>query len=267
MNAADTPTLERFAPRTFRFYRHALQLMEASEIPFLVGGAYAFAEYTSIIRHTKDLDLFVRAVDIQRTLEVFAAAGYPTKVVFEHWLGKAFHDGDFVDIIFNSGNAACPIDDSWFEHAPAAEVLGEQVRLMPAEEMIWQKAYIMERERFDGADVIHLIRARGDQLDWPRLVRRFGPHWRVLLSHLVLYGFVYPAEEGQVPAWVVKTLAARLHEPQEPLDAAEPVCRGTLLSRTQYLPDTETWQYADARVEPLGPMTEEQVTRWTDAGR
>jgi hypothetical protein len=27
------------------------------------------------------------------------------------------------------------------------------------EEMVWQKAFIMERERFDGADVVHLIQA------------------------------------------------------------------------------------------------------------
>jgi hypothetical protein len=266
MNAAASPTLEQFAPRTFRFYQHALQLMEASKIPFLVGGAYAFAEYTGIIRHTKDLDLFVRAHDIHKTLDVFAAAGYRTKLVFEHWLGKAFHDGDFVDIIFNSGNAACPVTDSWFANAVAAELLGQQVPLMPAEEMIWQKAYIMERERFDGADVIHLIRARGAQLDWQRLLTRFGPNWRVLLSHLVLYGFVYPGEQEQIPAWIMKALTERL-EHDETASGETAVCRGTLLSRVQYLPDTETSQYADARVEPLGPMTPEQVARWTDAGR
>ena len=52
----------------------------------------------------------------------------------------------------------------------------------------------MERERYDGADIAHLLRARADQLAWRRLLRRFGPHWRVLLGHLVLFGFVYPGE-------------------------------------------------------------------------
>src|SRR5207302_251148 len=87
-------------------------------------------------------------------------------------------------------HALAVVNDAWFEHAVAGEALGRRVRLVPPEEMIWQKAYIMERERFDGADVLHLLRARGRRLDWPRLLARFGPHWRVLLSHLVLFGFV-----------------------------------------------------------------------------
>ena len=65
---------------------------------------------------------------------------------------------------------------------------------MPVEEMIWSKAFLMERERFDGADVLHLMRARQKEINWPRLLSRFGEHWRVLLSHLVLFPYVYPNE-------------------------------------------------------------------------
>ena len=41
--------------------------------PFLVGGAYAFARYTGIERHTKDFDVFVRPRDFDRALDAFAA--------------------------------------------------------------------------------------------------------------------------------------------------------------------------------------------------
>ena len=41
------------------------------------------------------------------------------------------------------------------------------MRLIPVEEMIWSKGLIMERERFDGADVTHLIRARTATCDAP----------------------------------------------------------------------------------------------------
>jgi hypothetical protein len=185
-----TQSLEQFAPCSFRFYRRALEIMQESGLPFLLGGAYAFGYYTGITRHTKDLDLFVRRDDVRSALGHFAAAGYRTELVFSHWLAKVFHGDDFVDMIYSSGNGLCAVDDAWFVHAVEGEVLGTPVRLMPAEEMIWQKAYIMERERFDGADVAHLIRARGKQLDWGRLLERFGPHWRVLLSHQILFGFV-----------------------------------------------------------------------------
>jgi hypothetical protein len=42
------------------------------------------------------------------------------------------------------------------------------------------------------------------------------------------------------------------------------VCRGTLLSRAQYLVDIEKWGYEDARLQPQGRMTEEDILRWTE---
>ena len=93
-------------------------------------------------------------------------------------LGKGYRGEDFVDVIFSSGNGVARVDEEWFERAVAEEVLGYPTRLIPAEEMIWSKAFVQERERFDGADIAHLIRSRGEGLDWERLLRRFGRHWR-----------------------------------------------------------------------------------------
>jgi hypothetical protein len=58
------------------------------------------------------------------------------------------------------------------------------------EETIWSKAFVMERERYDGADIAHLLRASAERLDWHRLLERFDAHWPVLLSHLILFGFI-----------------------------------------------------------------------------
>lgn len=256
---------EMLSAETRDFYRDCMAALRRAAVPFLVGGAYALERYTGIARHTKDFDLFVRPTDAAPALAALSAAGYETELTFPHWLGKAFHDGDFVDLIFSSGNAAAPVDEAWFIHAVDGDVLGEPVRLCPAEEMIWQKAFIQERERFDGADVAHLIRARGELLDWPRLLRRFGPHWRVLMAHLVLYGFIYPHERHRVPEWVMNELLLRL---QGELGAAAPeglLCQGTLLSRGQYLIDLERWGYEDARAEPHGRMRPEDIDLWTRA--
>ena len=111
------------------------------------------------------------------------------------------------------------VDDLWFDHAPRTNVLGVIVRLSPAEEMIWSKAFIQERERFDGADVLHLLRETGPSLDWPRLLMRFGDHWRVLLSHIILFGFIYPDKRQNVPAWVMDELIAPPErEPAQPAE-------------------------------------------------
>src|SRR5438045_2914542 len=154
---------------SLEFYQHAMRLMEEGNLPFLVGGAYAFARYTGIERHTKDFDVFIRRADFDRACKLFEAAGYRTELTFPHWIGKA-------------GNGIAIVDELWFQHAVPGQVFEMDVKLIPPEEMIWSKGLIMERERFDGADVAHLIQAIGDRLDWRHLIDRYGRHWRALFA-------------------------------------------------------------------------------------
>ena len=247
------------------FYRRVLGILDAAGVPVLVGGAYAFAIYTGIERHTKDLDLFVRRSDFERVTRVLAGAGYRTELTFPHWLGKAYAGPLFVDLIFNSGNGTTPVDERWFHHAVEAEVLGVPAKIMPVEEMICSKAFIMERERYDGADVAHLLRACGESLDWRRLLERIGPHWRVLLSHLVLFGFIYPGERTLVPRGVMDELLGRLAQENATPPGETRVCRGTLLSREQYLHDLTQQGYMDGRLRPVGTMSADEIAIWTEA--
>lgn len=248
-------------PQARAFYVRALETLLAAKVPFLVGGAYAFARYTGIERHTKDFDIFVRPGDARHTLEVLTTIGCQSDMTFPHWLGKSFYGEDFIDVIFGSGNNIARVDDLWFEHAVDEVVLGVPVKLIPPEEMVWSKGYIMERERFDGADIAHVLRACADRLDWDRLVARFGPHWRVLLTHLLLFGFIYPGERTRIPARVLGPLLGRAAtEGDEPGH----VCGGTLISRQQYLTDIGRWSYADARLVH-GHMSPEDIAHWTAA--
>src|SRR5437764_8606322 len=118
-------------PASRHFYRDALGHLDRERVDYLVGGAYAFARYTGIERHTKDLDIFVRAADFQATLNALEGAGYVTEVPFPHWLGKAFCGEYFVDVIYSSGNGVACVDEEWFEHAPNEHVFDLPVRLCP----------------------------------------------------------------------------------------------------------------------------------------
>lgn len=262
---------DEIPPITLAFYRRILQAMNDAGIPFLVGGAYAFNCYTTISRRTKDLDIFIRRNDYEKTSEHLQRCGCRTDMIYPHWLAKAYdaeangsHD-DFVDIIFSSGNGIAEVDDFWFDHANEDDVLGIKAKLCPIEETIWSKAFIMERERFDGADIAHLVLVCAERIDWNRLLLRFGPHWRVLLSHLVLFGFSYPSHRDLIPSWIQYELIDRLRNEITDPPNGENICAGTLLSREQYLMDIEHWGYRDARLAPAGNMSREDTARWTDA--
>src|SRR5687768_4092634 len=118
-------------PATARFYQSVMDTLKDNGIPFLVGGSFALNHHTQMPRRTKDLDLFVLPADVHRALAGLSRAGWRTELTFSHWLGKVFCNGDFVDIIFNSGNGLCPVDALWFEHALEGDLLGLPARLCP----------------------------------------------------------------------------------------------------------------------------------------
>lgn len=259
-------SLSRLDQRTLDFYRDAMRILQQEQVPFLVGGAYAFARYTGIERHTKDFDVFVKPSDLDRALHALADGGYRTEVWSKVWLAKAFESSSpdtFVDLIFSSGNGLAVVDDEWFAYAEPATVLGAEVKLVPNVEMIWSKAFVQERERYDGADVLHLLLRCADSLDWQRLVGRFGGYWRVLYSYLVLFGFAYPHDRDRIPLAVMRELGARLVQQEAATPPQQKVCNGTLLSNQQYLPDVECWGYRDGRVA-AGAMTPLEVQVLTD---
>lgn len=264
MESSSSSNLEELDPKR-TFYRRIVVALKDAHVPFLVGGAYALKHYTSVARETKDLDLFIRPKDVEYALDTISVAGYRTEITFSHWIGKAFYDEYVVDLIFNSGNGISEVDDAWFDHASKDEIFGISVLMNPAEEMIWSKAFIMERERFDGADTMHLLLAYGDRLDWQRLLSRFGPHWRVLLSHLIMFGFIYPSERKTIPDWVMQELMQRLHQETSSEPPAERICLGTLLSHLQYRADIECQGFKDARLLPKGTMTKDEIEQWTAA--
>lgn len=240
------------------FYKGILDRLKAADIPFLVGGAFALYRYTGISRDTKDLDLFVLPSDVHRALDLFKKAGFRTELTAHHWLGKIFNGkNELVDLVFGSGNGLCIVDKAWFDHAEKDVILQVECGLIPVEEMIWSKGFILERERFDGADIAHLIRARGRAMDWDRLLRRFGEHWPVLLSHLVLFHYSFPSELDAIPARVMRDLTGRLLIEVQQGPSQNRVCQGTLLSHIQYEYDVKEEGYADARLPPWGQLTDE----------
>jgi len=248
----------------YDFYQDVMRTLDQAHLPFLVGGGIAFTYYTGIQRKAKDLDLFVLPEHFASVMDALSEAGFTTHIRFAHWIGKATKGDDFVDIIFGSGNGICAVDQDWFDYAVPVELLGLAVKLCPPEEMIWSKAFVMERDRFDGADVAHLLVARNETLDWSRLLRRFNDeHWRVLFSHIILLGFIYPCERNKIPDWVQSECLRRYRYEMKSDPPQERLCQGTLFSWSEYLFDIEQREYMDGRHVPRGNLTPQETTRAT----
>jgi hypothetical protein len=217
----------------------ALRALARSPVPFLIAGAYALFEYTGIYRDTKDLDLFVRERDLADAFRALEAAGFRTERTDPDWIAKAWRGPWYVDLIFCSGNGVAVVDDAWFEHARRGRVMDVEVLVAPPEEMIWSKSFVLERERYDGADVNHLLHACGRSLEWGRVLARFDRYWEVLLSHVMLFRFAYPGSAEAVPDWVMEELLGRVQRTRPRPVTPDSICRGNLISRVQYQHDLE----------------------------
>jgi hypothetical protein len=234
------------------FYREALEMLTACGEEFMLGGAFATFHYTGIYRDTKDLDVFCKPNEYPKILKHFAEQGYRTELHDVRWLAKIFKGEYYIDVIFNSVNNICLVDDSWYAYASRGEFAGVSVKFLSAEELIWCKAFVQNRERYDGADINHIILRYGKKLDWKRLLMRLDPHWHLLLSHLILFQFVYPSDFHEIiPKWLFDELMNRAQGQYELPPAVVRVCRGPVIDNTQYAIDVKEWNYKSYTIKTI----------------
>ena len=265
--------------RTRAFYHHALEILEEAGVPYAVGGAYALAHYAGIVRHTKDLDLFLRERDLPRAFKAFEAAGCRTELTHPHWIGKAYSRTApasepskgayaFVDLIYGVGER--PDRRGRRVDGPRGPRQGRRA----AGAAVRRGGHPLEQGVHPGAGPVRRRRTsrtsiqRGARLDWRRLLARFGDKRLVLLGHLAFFAFIYPSERHCVPAWVMDELIDPLRDGRAGPPATangQPVCYGTFLSWEQYLPDIRERGFRDGRLQPTGSLTRGQVDRWTKA--
>jgi hypothetical protein len=227
-----------------QLYRDVLLAMNEHRIPYAVAGAFALPKYTGIWRMTKDLDLFVKASDVPAALEHLCNQGFRCETLDPVWLSKAHRGEYFVDLISGMSNATIVVDDSWFENAHRAVVAGVQSQIISAEDLIASKLFVLRRERFDGADIAHIIYRTKGQLKWERIMNLACEHWEIVLFALVLFRYVYPAHTNYVPAALWQDLLSRyMHAVQHP-DPNAPF-RGSLVDDNIFSIDMKDWGLED----------------------
>lgn len=230
-------------------YKRALEALNAAGVPYVVAGAYAIYEHTGIYRKTKDLDLFFEPTAVVGAARALRAVGFVTRLEDRHWLAKATMGEHFVDLIYGMGNGVAFVDEGWISHSRPGILAACQVKIAPAEELVWHRLFISERHRHDMSDIVHLILIHGDSLDWERLVARVGENWPLLLSQILMFNFVYPGYRSNVPKWVPEQLLARATSQIGEDEDKPEYTRGPMISRFSFMIDVREWGFTSPRDE------------------
>jgi len=252
-----------FPPEQRALFCDVLQHLNRVHVPYVVSGAFALQQHTGIWRNTKDLDLFLPPDVVPQALEHLNEQGFETEIRDPVWLAKAHRDGFFVDLITGMSNAIITVDQSWIDRGSPAEVLGVPSRVLAPEELIASKLFVNFRERFDGADVVHIIFGSHGTLDWRRLRQLVGEHWEILLWELVLFHYVYPAHSDYVPREVWDDLLSRLRKDLEHPRREAPF-RGSLLDEKMFAIDVQEWGMEDL-LHRQRELREPKITTLTEA--
>jgi hypothetical protein len=200
-------------------YRDAIKALRAAGVRFLLGGGFALATYIGRWRNTKDIDFYIIQQDRDKAVEALAKAGfedYFAQLPYDRkWIYRSTRDGVIVDIIWAMANQRAQTDEQWFQRAPAANVRGEALGVVPMEEFLWCKLYIMQRDHCDWTDVFNLIYAVGPQLDWDHLLERIEEDRPLLKGLLTVYGWLCPEQARELPQFLREELD--LPEPEIPV--------------------------------------------------
>jgi hypothetical protein len=228
-------------PNEWRIYRQVLTAAEQARIPFAVGGAFAVATYTGTWRNTKDLDLYVLPEYKERMIEMLTGldfTDYYEKVPYDRWwIYRSTRDDTIVDVIWAMANHRAQIDDLWMS-GPEIDLQGIRVRMLPAEAMLWDKLYIMQRDRCDWPDALNLIYSAAGEIDWAYLIDRMDEDRALLAGALSVFRWISPGRAGELPDWIWERLGL---EPPAAASAPEIVKRRVDLldTRPWYGPDRE----------------------------
>lgn len=232
----------RITPEEASLFSRWLTILNEADVEYVVGGAFAVYAYTGIWRDTKDLDIFLQPGDVKKALNALSRAGFETEVRDVYWLAKVYQGPYLMDLIFGTSSSQFPIDGTWFEHCQPAELMGVKTQLAALEELIASKVYMLKRDRFDGADIVHIILAVQGKIDWHRVLIHLKDNREILLIYLILFDFVYPSYSDYLPKELMAILFEQIRQgwskPKRPK-----AFRGMLLDPFAFAVDCREWGF------------------------
>jgi hypothetical protein len=207
----------------WRLHRAALGLIEERNLQFAIGGGLAFSEYSGRWRYTKDIDLFVLPRDRQAFVDAITEAGfedmYDQEPYDRAWIYRGIQGEAIIDIIWQMANARAEVDEEWLR-GPSLSVHGLELRLIPLEELIWAKVYVLQRERTDWPDLLNLLNTQADDIDWRHLIERMEGDRPLLAGLVSTFSWMCPDTAQKFPSWLWPELGLERPQPNGSGDRA-----------------------------------------------
>jgi hypothetical protein len=208
----------------WQMFASGIDALEAAQIPFVLHGAMGLAAYTGRWRNTKDVDVIVRERDRERAIEALHRAGFADYFEREpydrSWIFRGCKEAGIFDVIWALPNHRVEIDDAWFERARPLQLRGRSLQAAPPEEIMRVKLYVLQRGRCDWPDVLNILAATVERLDWHWLVQRMGPDLSLLHGLLAVFNWMSPERARVLPEWVRTKFALADYAVDDP-DATE----------------------------------------------
>lgn len=186
----------------------ASEALHRAEIPFALGGALALAHYTHRLRNTHDADFFILEKSAPAAINALKHAGFSD--YYDHlaydrgWIFRAVKEGNIVDLIWTTPNRFTQVTPDWFTRAQVTMLKGSIFQVIPVEELIWIKLFVMQRSRCDWPDLMNILRIYGANVDWKHLLDIAGSDVDLLRAMLTLFNWTSPPGIAQLPRWLRK---------------------------------------------------------------
>ena len=197
------PWSNRLPDEEWRVYERVAHEARSAGVRFAFGGAFATAVYTGELRNTKDFDFYIEALDLEAMKKATERAGlmdHFERLPYDRsWIYRASTGDVLVDVIWAMANQRAVVDSLWLSHGPLVDIRGEQMRAIPIEELIWSKLYVLQRDRTDWGDVLNLVAAQTNSIDWDRLLDRLGVDVPLLTSVLIIFAWLDPNRARMIP--------------------------------------------------------------------
>jgi hypothetical protein len=186
----------------------AATALREERIAFALGGALALAHYTGRLRNTRDGDFFLLEQSAGAGIAALQRAGftdYYDQAPYDRgWIFRGVLDETIVDLIWTTPNRLTRVTPEWLERSAKTMLRGSPFNVVPVEELIWVKLFVMQRSRCDWPDVLNILRVYGAKVDWKHLMELAGGELDLLRAALILFNWTSPPGALQLPMWVRK---------------------------------------------------------------